>query len=77
MTQPAHDNKPNTERDSFDQILRDGAQLVIVKPDYAYISFGNARYYFSGKATQEKVTLYGGDEVVRTTLPYDGWERGI
>lgn len=67
----------NLNRDSIDQLLRDGAQLVIVKPDVAYLSIGSCRYYFLGNPKTEEVELFNGEKVKRTTLPYDGWERGI
>ncbi len=65
------------KRDDIDQMFRDGAVLVIIKPDYAYIELGSVRYYFGGKPEYKEVTLFFGEKVTETILPYDGWERHI
>mgnify|MGYP007065952280 FL=1 len=70
-------NEEQLKRDSIDQLLRDGAELVIVKPDYAYLSIGSSRYYFHREPVKDKVKLFNGEEVERTTIQYDGWERGV
>lgn len=60
---------------TVDELFRDKASLVIVKPDHAYIQVGNERFYFSGNPVFEKATLFSGVEVMETILPYDGRER--
>lgn len=60
---------------TVDELFRDKALLVIVKPDHAYIQVGNERFYFSGTPVYEKAKLFSGIEVIETILPYDGRER--
>jgi hypothetical protein len=64
-------------RDDIDAYFRDGAELIIIKPNCAYIQVGSARYYFMGTPIKQKATLLSGEKVTKTKLPYDGWERKV